>query len=143
VICKQRELTAANRHIQRSAVLLDSSPARLVLVSTLTVALAAYGLDCFGMATAEQAMQCCNKMRCPSHHHPGHHGSQDCCNTTPQMHAALGQPSSVQGVSFSPVALGVVQASNDSQVVEFSARIVTGHSHDPPPSCSIPVHLRI
>jgi hypothetical protein len=115
-----------------------------VLMPTLTVALAAYGLDCLGMATPEQAMQCCNTMRCHTHSHHQHHGSQDCCNTTPQMHAALGQPSSVQALAFSPVALGVVRASNDSQIMEFSARIMGGHSHDPPPQCSTAVlSLRI
>ena len=109
-----------------------------VLMPTLTVALAAYGLDCLGMATPEQAMQCCNTMRCHTHSHHQHHGSQDCCNTTPQMHTALGQPSSVQAIAFSPVALGVVQAFNDSQIMEVFASILAGHSHDPPPACPIP-----
>jgi hypothetical protein len=119
-------------------------PAKWVLSSALIVALAAYGLDCLGMTTPEQAMQCCNTMRCHSHHHRGHHGSQDCCNTTPQIHADFGQPASVQAIAFSPVALGVVQAISDSQIMEFSGSILVGHSHDPPLSCSTPViSLRI
>ena len=109
--------------------------AKLVLSSALTVALAAYRLDCLGMATPEQAMQCCNTMRCHTHSHHKHH-SQDCCNTASQMHAALGQPSSVQSVCLSPVTLGVVQAARDSQLLEFSPSIFARHSHDPPRSCS-------
>jgi len=74
-----------------------------VLIAVLTVALAGYALDGVGMTTPEQAMQCCNSMRCPSH---GHHG-QDCCKSMPSVHAAFGQPSSMQGVSFSFIALGM------------------------------------
>jgi hypothetical protein len=119
-------------------------PAKWVLSSALIVALAAYGLDCLAMATPEQAMQCCNTMRCHSRHHRSHHGSQDCCNTTPQMHADFGLPASVQAIDFSPVALGVVQAFKDSQITKFFASIIAVHSHDPPPSCSTPViSLRI
>src|SRR5215472_16323514 len=111
-------------------------PAKWVLSSALTAALAACGLDCVGLATPEQAMQCCNTVRC---HHRSHHGSQDCCSTTPQLHAALGQPSSIQGITFSPVALGVVQAFSYFQIVEFSSTIIAAHSHDPPASCSKPI----
>jgi hypothetical protein len=118
--------------------------AKRAYVSALIVALATFALDCAGMITPEQAMQCCNTMRCHSHHHRSHHGNQDCCNTTPQIHADFGQPSSVQGIAFSPVALGVVQAFNDSQIADFFASIVAEHSHDPPHSCSTPViSLRI
>jgi hypothetical protein len=113
-------------------------PAKWVLMATLTVALAAYELDCLGMATPEQAMQCCNTMRCHTHSHHQHHGSQDCCNTTPQMHAALGHPPSVQSIAFSPVALGVVPAFDGSQIMEVAVSILVGHSHDPPPACSTP-----
>ena len=119
-------------------------PAKWVLSSALTAALATYGLDCVGMAAPEQAMQCCNKMGCHTYHRRSHHGSQDCCSTTPQMHAALGQPSTTQGITFSPVALGVVQAFSDLQIVEFSSGIIAAHSHDPPASCSKPIQsLRI
>ena len=111
-------------------------PGKRVLSSALTAALAAYGLDCVGMATPEQAMQCCHTMLCHTHHHRSHHGSQDCCSTTPEVPAALGQPSSMQGINFSPVALGAVQAFSDFQIVEFSSTIIAAHSHDPPASCS-------
>jgi hypothetical protein len=116
--------------------------AKLNLVGLIAVALAVYSVDCSGMATPEQAMQCCKTM-CHSHNHRSHHG-QDCCKTTPQMHAALAQPSSVQGIPFSPVAIGTVWAFSDSQIMEFSASIIAGHSHDPPPTCSAPIpSLRI
>ncbi|HEX2597503.1 MAG TPA: hypothetical protein VHL05_01955, partial [Terriglobales bacterium] len=66
------------------------------------------------------------------------------CNTTPQINADFGQPSSAQGIAFSPVALGAVQAFNDSQIAEFFASVVAEHSHDPPHSCCAPVtSLRI
>src|ERR1700745_757536 len=106
--------------------MLSLRPAKCVLSSALIVALAAYGLDCAGMITPEQAMQCCNTMRCHSHHGRSHHGNQDCSNPSPAIQADFGQPSSVQGIAFSAVALGVVQAFNDSQIADFFASIVAG-----------------
>jgi len=102
---------------------------RRVLFLALSVALAMYALDCVSMSTPEQAMQCCNSMHCHSHHH---HRAQDCCKTMPEMHAVLGQPSSAQGVSFSPVVLGLVQAVSEADGLEPSARIIAEHSHAPP-----------
>ena len=114
--------------------------ARQVLLAVLTLSVAAYASDCGGMTTPEQAMQCCNSMRCSSHHHHG----QECCKTMPAMHAAFGQPSSVQGISFSPVALGLVPAFNESRSIEPSARMIAEHSHAPPISSSPPaLPLRI
>jgi hypothetical protein len=106
--------------------------ARQVLLAVLTLSVAAYASDCGGMTTPEQAMQCCNSMRCSSHHHHG----RECCKTMPAMHAALAQPSSVQGISFSPVALGLVRAFNESNAIEPSARMIAEHSHAPPISSS-------
>jgi len=106
--------------------------ARRVLLAVLTVAVGAYASDCGGMTTPEQAMQCCNSMRCSSHHHHG----QECCKTMPAIHAAVGQPPSVQGVSFSPFALGVVRAFAESQSIESSARMIAEYSHAPPASYS-------
>src|SRR2546429_5408512 len=83
-----------------------------VLIAVLTVALASYALDGVGMTTPEQAMQCCNSMRCPSH---GHHG-QDCCKSMPSVHAALGQPSSMPSVSFSLIALGMRSEEHTSEL---------------------------
>src|SRR5437667_7630673 len=79
------------------------------LVAALTIALGAFALDCLAV-TPQQAMQCCQSMRCSSH---GHHG-KDCCKTMPAMRAALGQPASVQKISFSAVVLGILQALNGS-----------------------------
>jgi hypothetical protein len=138
------DIALAQRRDYWRCCMFSLRPAKWVLLSALIVALAAYGLDCLGMTTPEQAMQCCNTMRCHSHHHRSHHGNQDCCNTTPQIHADFGQPSSVQAIAVMPVALRVVQAFNDSQIAEFFASIIAEHSHDPPPSCSTPViSLRI
>ncbi len=114
--------------------------ARAALLAVLTVALAAHGFDCGAMTTPEQAMQCCNSMGCSSH---GHHG-KDCCKTMPAMRAALGLPSSVHGISFSAVALGVLPVFNASHGIEPSARMVAAHSHAPPIFCSpAPPPLRI
>lgn len=107
---------------------------KFALSLALTVALVAYGLDCVGIATPELAMQCCSTMHCHRHGHRGSHLSQDCCNTTSQIQAALGQPSSKQGVSFCPVALGVAQRSSDAQIMERCASTMVVHSHDPPSS---------
>src|SRR4029077_1170512 len=108
------------------------SLARQVLLPVLTVALVGYASDCVGMTTPEQAMQCCNTMRCPSR---GHHG-QECCKTMPEPQAAFGQPSSVQGISFFPVILGAVREFNGSHGIEPSARLMAEHSHAPPDYCS-------
>jgi hypothetical protein len=62
----------------------------------------------------------------------------------PAMHAVVGQPSSTQGISSSPVALGLVQAFNESNGIEPSARMIAEHSHAPPISSSPPaLPLRI
>ena len=87
-------------------------------------------------------MECCDTMRCHSHHHDSHH-SQDCCKTSLHMDAALGQPPPEQGISHSLVAPGL-QMFGDSQIVEFFVSIIWVHSHDPPPKCLTPVaSLRI
>jgi hypothetical protein len=60
------------------------------------------------------------------------------------MHVALGQPSSVQGISFSSVALGLVRTFNVSNGIEHSTRTIAEHSHAPPISSSLPtLPLRI
>jgi len=105
---------------------------RRVQIAALIVALATYALDCVGMTTPEQAMQCCNSMRCPSH---GHHG-QDCCKTMPAMHAAIGQPTAVHSLSCPPVLHGAVQPLPGCESIEASAGLIADHSHDPPSSPS-------
>lgn len=106
------------------------------LVAALSVALAAYGLDCRGMATLAHTMACCEKMRCHSLNHRNQN-PQDCCKTTPPMQAALGQPSSRQTISVSAVAYGVMQAFNDLNTSAVLASISARHSHDPPLSGSV------
>ena len=109
--------------------------AKWVVLVTLTVAMATYGVDCGGMVKPEQAMHCCQTMRCHADHH-GSHDSQDCCKATLQVHAALGQPSSVQGICSSLVVFYVVETLADSHIFKFWVTATTRHSHDPPISCS-------
>lgn len=101
---------------------------RSISLVVLVVAVLSYGLDCVGMTTPEQAMQCCNSMRCPVHQHRG----QDCCNTMPETHAVLAQPLSVPGIISSPVMLGFVQTADTSIEIETIARVIAEHSHAPP-----------
>ncbi len=113
--------------------------ARPILFGVITVALAAYAFDCWAMATPEQAMQCCNSMRCSSHGH-----GQDCCKSMPTVHAPFVQSSSAHGVSFSPVVLAVMPASGESRGLDSSACSIAVHCHAPPISCSpAPVPIRI
>ena len=115
--------------------------AQWVLSLTLAAALSVYGAHCVGMPKQEQAMQCCDTMRCHSHHHDNRH-SQDCCKTSLHMDSALGQPPPTQGISHSLVAPGL-QMFDDSQIVEFFVGSIWVHSHDPP-KCLTPVaSLRI
>jgi hypothetical protein len=111
-----------------------------VLVAVLTVALAGYAADCVGMTTPEQAMQCCNSMPCRSH---GHHG-QECCKSMPSVHAVLGQPSSWQAVSFSPLALATVQPFHESETSASSSSLIAEEAHAPPfLAAPAPLPLRI
>jgi hypothetical protein len=102
--------------------------ARPIFLAVLAVALAAYAFDCGAAMTPEQAMQCCNSMQCSSH---GHH-AQDCCKTMPAMHAPFVQPSSVHSVSYSPVVLAVLPATNKSLTVDSSNRVIAAHCNAPP-----------
>jgi len=108
--------------------------ARSILVALLAFALS-YGLDCVGLTTPEQSRKCCNRMGCHSPHHHHRHGTTDCCNAMPQIRPSLGHPASVQGISFLPVALGLVSCSSDSRLAEASGSVIRAHSHDPPLSC--------
>src|ERR1700738_4179646 len=99
---------------------------RLGLVAALTIALAAYAVDCVG-ATQQQAMQCSHSMRCSSH---AHHG-MDCCKTMPSARVVLGQPSSAPIVSPSPSVVGVLAILNCSSDLEASAATPAPHSHAP------------
>jgi hypothetical protein len=104
------------------------------VVAVLSIALAACGPNCMGLATSEHAMACCKEMRCHSHH-DRNQNPQGCCKTIPQKQVALGQPSSMQTISVSPVTLAVMQTF-DGPKSHFFASISAGHSHDPPVSGS-------
>lgn len=104
------------------------------IVAALTVALAAYAVDCTA-ATPQQATQCCHSMRCSSH---GHHG-MGCCKTMPEMRASLGQPLSAQGVSLTQVAFGVIEAPPISGSLGLSGPAAVAHSHAPPGNYSPPL----
>jgi hypothetical protein len=102
--------------------------AKPIFLAVMAVALAAYAIDCGAATTPEQAMQCCNSMPCSSHRHQG----QDCCKTMPAMHAPFVQPSSVHGVSYSPVVSAVLPVSGEPQGFDLSDRMVAAHCHAPP-----------
>jgi hypothetical protein len=97
-------------------------------LAILAIALGAYAFDCEAATTPEQAMQCCKSMHCSSH---GHHG-QECCKTMPTMHAPFVQPSSVHGVSFSPVVFAVMPGFGESCGLDSLARTIAAHCHAPP-----------
>jgi hypothetical protein len=101
--------------------------AKPILLAVLTVALAAYAFDC-GATTPEQAMQCCNSMPCSSH---GHH-AQDCCKTMQAMHAPFVQPSSVHGVSNSPLVIAALPETGESLALDSSNRAIAAHCYAPP-----------
>ena len=116
--------------------------AKAGLFVALTIALFIYGLNCQATATPEHAMRCCDTMRC---HSPQSHRSQDCCNTTPEMYAVLGQPGPPLSASFSPVTLGTVEVFRHPLSVFVASSIVGNHSHDPPqlPVPAMELALRI
>jgi len=114
--------------------------AKPIFLAVLAAALAAYAFDCGAATTPEQAMQCCHSMQCPSH---GHH-AQDCCKAMPSMHAPFAQPSSVHGVSYSPLVFAVLPATGESLALGSSNRVIAAHCHAPPIHCApAPLPLRI
>src|SRR5215475_3548505 len=107
--------------------------AKTGLFVALTIALSVYGLNCRETPTLEQSIDCCNTMRCHSPRSRRSHHSQDCCNTTPQMYAVLGQPRALLSIAFSPVTLGTVRSFSHPLPEFVATGIVGNHSHDPPP----------
>jgi hypothetical protein len=97
--------------------------ARSILPAVLTIALGAYAVDCSPTATAEQAMQCCNSMRCMSRHH---HWGEECCKTMTTVRADIGQPTTT-GISFAPIVFEIVQVFGEPAGISASAQ-----SHAPP-----------
>jgi hypothetical protein len=131
-----RGTTEGNTLTQRArpSSLIGMRFARQGLVAALTIAIAAYAVDCIA-ASPQQSMQCCQYMRCSSH---GHHDN-NCCKTMPLMKVALGQPSSVQGLSLVPLTLGVVETQTISSSLDLSSPRIMAHSHAPPIFLSPPL----
>lgn len=102
--------------------------ARPILPGVLTVALLAYAVDCGPTASAEQAMQCCNSMRCMSSHH---HRGEECCKAMATGRVVIGQPTS-GGISLPSVVFAAVQVFSGSAEMTASARIIADQSHAPP-----------
>src|SRR3989442_9700272 len=100
---------------------------RPIFLAVLALALMAYAFDC-GTTPLADAMQCCNSMPCSSH---GHHG-QDCCKTMPTVRAPFVQPSSVHGVSYSPLVLAVLPATGKSLALGSTDGAIAAHCHAPP-----------
>src|SRR5207253_9115827 len=70
--------------LRRTSILIFMRFVGRLLLTVLTFAIVGCSLDCVGMTTPKQAMQCCNSMRC---HSRGHHG-QDCCKSMASIHPA-------------------------------------------------------
>src|SRR5258708_16847570 len=101
---------------------------KLFFLSLVAVALAAYAFDCDAANPREQAVQCCDSMQCSPHGHQ----AQDCCQTMPSMHAPFVQPSSVHGVSYSPLVLDVLPAAAKSHVLDSLDLGIPPRRHAPP-----------
>jgi hypothetical protein len=110
-----------------------------IVLVLLTVALASYALDCVGMTSAEQAMQCCKSMRC------SHHGrSQDCCKTMPETHRPFVQAPSAHQFTFAALGFAVLPALHQYPNADSVARVFTANSHAPPdspPAASPPLRI--
>lgn len=62
----------------------------------------------------------------------------------PSMHAPFVQPSSVHGVSYSPLVLAVLPAVSESHAVDSADRVTVAQSHAPPILGALsPLPLRI
>jgi hypothetical protein len=100
-----------------------------LVMAVLGVALAAYALDCSGMTTPEQAMQCCDSMACSSQ---SNHG-QDCCKTMPAMHAPFVQPSSTSSAaSLTSVQVTALAVAPQNIRLDSSRVRVAPNDHAPP-----------
>src|SRR5258707_15826618 len=102
--------------------------AKPIFLAVLAVALAGYAFDCGATTTPEQAMQCCNSMPCSSHGHD----EQDCFKPMPTMRAPFVQPSSVHGVSYSPVVFAVLPQTSESLALGACNRTIAALCHAPP-----------
>jgi hypothetical protein len=114
---------------------------RPILVAVVALALAGYAVDCAPMASADEAMQCCETMPCDSHS-VGH--SQDCCQTMPSMHGPFLQAPSVHAASFSAVAVSTLPVAGYCGGVDSTAHVTATHCESPsPPDSPNSLPLRI
>src|SRR3954463_8574922 len=101
---------------------------RLIVVIFLAVALTAYVVDCEGITTQQQAMQCCNEMPCNFQGHT----SQDCCKSMQSLHAPFVQTSSVQSVLLPLVALAEMPTRACIHDLGSCISVTVEQSHAPP-----------
>jgi hypothetical protein len=111
-----------------------------ILIAALSVALAAFAVDCGETSTSpEEAMPCCDTLPCSSHG-----ASVECCQTMPPMRAPFVLPASAQGVASSTAVVAVLPANCDSHELGSSARVIVALEHAPPGySSTATVPLRI
>jgi len=113
--------------------------ARPIFLTVLTIALAAYALDCGAAVTPEQAMQCCDSVPCSSH---GHH-AEDCCKAMQSMHAPFVQPSPAHA-SYSPFVFAALPVTGESHGLDLSNGVIAANGHAPPIFyASAPLPLRV
>lgn len=110
--------------------------ANTILRTLLTVALAAYALDCEAMATPQQAMQCCAAMHCSR---AGHmqmkmdaQQGMDCCKTMPTVRAPFLIPSVGHGISHHVVVFAVLPVLDAPTKFASSSSTITERNHAPP-----------
>jgi hypothetical protein len=112
---------------------------RAILVLLVVTALAAYVVDCSGMTTPAEAMNCCQSMPCSSSSH-----SQQCCETMPQMHAPFVQPPSAHGLSFVPYVFTLISISQESPNSDSAGCRIARSLLAPPgssPPTAIPIRI--
>lgn len=105
---------------------------KVIFAMVLVIALGAYAVDCGGMTTPEQAMQCCKSMPCSSHGHQG----KNCCKSMEAMHAPFVLSSSVQAPGVSAVA-AVFRTSTASIVLQPMFSGISARYHSPPAAQSL------
>src|ERR1700682_4294734 len=107
--------------------------AKPFFLAVLGFALVAYGFDCGATTTPAEAMQCCGSMPCS---HGMDQDEQDCCATTPAMHAPFVQSSAGHGISSASVVFAALPAPGESLLENSSTNVVAAPSHGPPISPS-------
>ena len=111
---------------------------RVIVVALLSVAIAAFAVDCQATMAAEQAALCCKSMDCPSHGQQSEH----CCKIMPSSHTPFVQ-TSVHDLAFPFAAVATVSAS-DGFPQTSSFLVVPVQSHAPPilpPPSQTPIRI--